>query len=148
LKRRIAIAATALMALVISLFAGTSPASASTTANHGCPGGAVCLWTNDESGSRWLNGSPPNYIFYSYGAHNISNAVGHGEYMDNQYGAASIGSYLCTGYNGTGAVRWQASGPANPGRGGVYVYTYVDFTPINSVKLVTNWAPNMVGRGC
>jgi hypothetical protein len=64
--------------LVVTLSSGATSASASTHTDHGCPAGAVCLYTNDPSGAKWSNGHP-SYIFSSYGAHNISNAVGYGE---------------------------------------------------------------------
>jgi hypothetical protein len=146
-RRRVTTAAAAAAVLIIGLFSGASSASASTQPDHGCPAGAVCLYTNDPTGAKYLNGQP-TYIFYSYGAHNISGAIGYGEYTDNQYGGANVGSYLCSGYNGTGTVLWQASGPANPGRGGVWTYSYVNLTPVNSVKLITTFGANQVGNGC
>jgi hypothetical protein len=147
MRNRIALTLVAISVLAVGLLVAASPASASSQTFHGCPSGAVCLYTNDESGSKYLD-NQPNWVFFSYGAHNISNAIGHGEYVDNQYGGTNIGSYLCSGYNGTGTVLWQASGPNQPGRGYVDVYTYVDFTPVNSVKLVTNWQQNKVGSAC
>ncbi len=39
-------------------------------------------------------------MYWSYGAHNLSNQYGDHYVFDNQYGGASMS--LCTGYNGVG----------------------------------------------
>jgi hypothetical protein len=81
-------------------------------------------------------------VFFGYGAHNISGAIGYGEYVDYQYGGKNIGSYLCSGSNGTGKVTYNGALSGPNGRNGVDVHTLVDFTPVYSAKLVTNWSPN------
>ena len=148
MKRRIVVVLATIVILLLSLFGGATSASASTHADHGCPAGAVCLYTNDPNGTKWLN-STPSYVFFSYGAHNISGAYGAGEWEDNQYGSTGVGSYLCSGYNGTGTVTTHGalSGPNSPPSYVAY-YTYVDFTPVNSVKLVSAGWVGQYGQAC
>jgi hypothetical protein len=42
----------------------------------------------------------PTNVYWSYGAHNLSNQYGDHYVFNNQYGGASMS--LCTGYNGVG----------------------------------------------
>ena len=148
MRHRIVVAMAAIAIVLVGMFSAASSASASTHTDHGCPAGAVCLYTNDPSGAKYVNGQP-TYVFFSYGAHNISNAYGIGEWEDNQNGGKGIGSYLCSGSNGTGVVTYNGSrsGPNHPP---TYVdaFTDVNFTPVNSVKLVSaGWNPNY-GEPC
>ncbi|RSS82280.1 hypothetical protein [Streptomyces sp. WAC06614] len=84
----------------------------------GCPYGAVCIYPQNEDPAV-----RPSHIFYSYGAHNLSNQYGWHWVLNNQYGGAS--AQLCTGYNGAGCGGRIAEGSG----------VYADLTPINSVKL-------------
>lgn len=83
-----------------------------------CPSGAVCI--------RETNGTILNKnIFYSYGAHNLSNVTGKRVLVNSQTGGA--GFKVCFGYGGvncSGVVR--ATGEYDP----------YDMTPINSIVLV------------
>ncbi|MET9296616.1 hypothetical protein [Streptomyces sp. NPDC003077] len=87
---------------------------------HGCPSGAVCVYPQNAG---W-NGDRPSLVFYSYGAHNLSNQYGQHYVANNQTGGAT--ARTCTGYNGTGC------------EGYLYPGTFIDkdMTPINSIVLV------------
>jgi hypothetical protein len=83
-----------------------------------CPSGAVCI--------RETNGSIlSKNIFYSYGAHNLSNVTGYRVIVNNQTGGA--GFQVCYNYGGT------ACSAVARARG---EYAPYNFTPINSVRLV------------
>jgi hypothetical protein len=124
--RKIAMTAVGIAAAVIGTGVALAPtasaatqaaeATAGTTAT--CPSGAVCL--------REPNGSIlSKNIWYSYGAHNLSNVTGTKVLINSQTGGA--GFAICKGYNGTNCYpvhRW--TGPSAP----------YDFTPINSIVLV------------
>lgn len=86
----------------------------------GCPDGAVCIY--GEGVYPGDNPHPTN-IYYSYGAHNLSNQYGWHWVTNNQTGGATAN--LCTGYNGAGCgdallPQWRYK---------------VDLTPINSIRL-------------
>ncbi|MET9296604.1 hypothetical protein [Streptomyces sp. NPDC003077] len=83
-----------------------------------CPYGAVCIYPQNQDPAV-----SPSHVFYSYGAHNLSNQYGRHWVLNNQYGGAY--AHLCTGYNGAGCNYDIA--PQN----GVYA----DLTPINSITL-------------
>ena len=111
----------AMMAAGIALTAGAlataAPAAqAATTAS--CPSGAVCL--QEPNGSILSKN-----VWYSYGAHNLSNVTGFKVLINNQTGGA--GFQICKGYGGVDCyVILRDVGP----------YAPTDFTPINSVVLV------------
>ncbi|MEU6314905.1 hypothetical protein [Streptomyces sp. NPDC047014] len=84
----------------------------------GCPDGAVCIYPQNQNPAV-----KPTHIFYSYGAHNLSNQFGNHWVLNNQYGGATAN--LCTGYNGAGCGGTIAAGTG----------VYADLTPINSVRL-------------
>ncbi|MDK1476178.1 hypothetical protein QNO07_22620 [Streptomyces sp. 549] len=112
--RKIAMATASLALAVGTGLAGAPSAGAATP----CPSGALCI--------REANGSILNKnIFYSYGAHNLSNVTGNRVLAHYQTGGA--GYQVCYGYNGTNCsnvIRWTGeSAPYN-------------MTPINSVVLV------------
>ncbi|AYV31608.1 hypothetical protein HET69_10855 [Streptomyces sp. CJ_13] len=84
----------------------------------GCPDGAVCIYPQDQNPAV-----KPSNIYYSYGAHNLSNQFGRHWVLNNQYGGASAS--LCTGSGGRGC-----GNPIAQGTG-----VYADLTPINSITL-------------
>ncbi|MFI6503864.1 hypothetical protein [Nonomuraea typhae] len=111
--RSILTAGTAATALAGSMLLGTGTAHAAS-----CPSGAVCLREPDGS----IQG---RNIWYSYGAHNLSNVFGTKVLINNQTGGA--GFQICKGYNGADCY---------PVLRGVGAYAPYDFTPINSIVLV------------
>ncbi|MFE9932303.1 hypothetical protein [Streptomyces sp. NPDC005533] len=108
----LATAATAVLALSGSVEAKPVDAWA------GCPEGAVCIYPQNQNPAV-----KPTHVFYSYGAHNLSDQFGNHWVLNNQYGGATAN--LCTGYNGAGCGNPIAA------KTGVYA----DLTPINSVRL-------------
>ncbi|MET9882063.1 hypothetical protein ABZZ20_02695 [Streptomyces sp. NPDC006430] len=84
----------------------------------GCPSGAVCIYPQDQNPAV-----KPSQIFYSYGAHNLSNQYGNHWVLNNQYGGATAS--LCTGSGGSGC-----GAPIAEGAG-----VYADLGPINSITL-------------
>jgi hypothetical protein len=112
--RRIAMTVAGL-SLVAGAVLATAPGAQAATA---CPSGAVCI--------RETNGSILNKnIFYSYGAHNLSNVTGVRVVVNSQTGGA--GFQECLGYNGTNCSPvYRATGD----------YAPIDYTPINSLVLV------------
>ncbi|MEW1656724.1 hypothetical protein [Streptomyces sp. NPDC093707] len=113
--RKIALSAASL-SLAVGLGIAAAPSAVAATP---CPSGAVCI--------RETNGTIlSRNIFYSYGAHNLSNVTGMRVVVNNQTGGA--GFKLCLGYNGTGQCGIMARDPGEYGPG--------DMTPINSVVLV------------
>ncbi|GGQ53271.1 MULTISPECIES: hypothetical protein [Streptomyces] len=85
----------------------------------GCPSGAVCIYPQNQNPAQ----SPSN-IYWSYGAHNLSNQVGWHWVLNNQTGGAS--AELCLNYGGTNCNYTIG----NPPRG-----VWADLTPVNSIKL-------------
>lgn len=85
---------------------------------HGCPSGAACVYPN----ASW-NGDRPSLVFWSYGAHNLSNQTGKKRLLNNQVDGAV--ARTCTGYDGKGC------------QGNLLPPTFidVDLTPINSIVL-------------
>ncbi|MDJ0385170.1 hypothetical protein [Streptomyces sp. G-G2] len=108
-------------ALALGLAASVAPtATASVTDSwHGCPSGAVCIYPQDAG---WNNDHPSN-VYYSYGAHNLSNQNGNHYVSNNQTGGASMRT--CTGYDGQGCQGYLLAG----------TYMIKDLTPINSITL-------------
>ncbi|WP_438289656.1 hypothetical protein [Streptomyces sp. HUAS TT7] len=113
--RKLALAAAGLSLTVGTLGLAVAPDAAAATP---CPSGAFCI--------RETNGTIlSKNIFYSYGAHNLSNVTGLRVLVNSQTGGA--GFTVCYGYNGvncSGVSR--ATGEYEP----------YDMTPINSVVLV------------
>ena len=87
--------------------------------SYGCPSGAVCIYPQNAG---WNNGHPSD-MFWSYGAHNLSNMSGVHRLYNNQTGGAT--TRTCTGYNGSGCEGYLPAG----------WYIDKDFTPINSITL-------------
>ncbi|AJP00715.1 hypothetical protein TU94_03635 [Streptomyces cyaneogriseus subsp. noncyanogenus] len=110
---------TATITAALALAAGGGLAMApSATAATACPSGAVCIRETDGS-------ILSKNIFYSYGAHNLSNVTGYRVIVNSQTGGA--GFQVCYEYNGgrcSSVVR------------GTGEYAPYDMTPINSVVLV------------
>ncbi|MEU5256693.1 hypothetical protein [Streptomyces longwoodensis] len=107
---------TAALAMAVSGGLAMAPSATAATA---CPSGAVCI--------RETNGSIlSKNIFYSYGAHNLSNVTGYRVIVNNQTGGA--GFQVCRGYNGGGDCSGVVRGTGE--------YTPYNMTPINSVVLV------------
>ncbi|MFF9128510.1 hypothetical protein ACF09J_35655 [Streptomyces sp. NPDC014889] len=113
--RKIAMAVTALS---LAVGTGLAVAPSATAAATPCPSGAVCI--------RETNGSIlSKNIFYSYGAHNLSNVTGYRVVVNNQTGGA--GFRECRGYDGTNCSPvYRNTGEYEP----------IDYTPINSIVLV------------
>ncbi|WP_327400056.1 hypothetical protein OG194_07465 [Streptomyces sp. NBC_01288] len=111
-----ATAATALVAM--SGAAQAKPADE--TPWDGCPSGAVCIY---GEGVVPANNPHPTNVYYSYGAHNLSNQFGQHWILNNQTGGASAS--LCNGSNGTNCTTTIAQDNG----------LRVDFTPINSITL-------------
>ncbi|HET6737735.1 MAG TPA: hypothetical protein VFH76_02335 [Kribbella sp.] len=122
--RKFAMTAAGIAAAVVGTGVAMAPsASAATNTTDAvtataCPSGAVCL--------REPNGSIlSKNIWYSYGAHNLSNVIGYKVLINAQTGGA--GFKMCLNYGGTNC-------------GPVYRYTGAypnhDFTKINSIVLV------------
>jgi hypothetical protein len=103
---------------IMSVSAATAAASTSAASSYeGCSSGTACLY----SGPSWAGGPIDHWV--TYGSHNLSNVYGIHRFFNNQTGGA--GAYLCTGYNGGGSCF----------RVNAFVYTDINFTPINSVVL-------------
>ncbi|MYT30115.1 MULTISPECIES: hypothetical protein [unclassified Streptomyces] len=113
--RKIALTAAGLSLAVGSLGVVFAPSAVAATP---CPSGAFCIREADGS----ILGKN---IFYSYGAHNLSNVIGDRVLVNSQTGGA--GFQLCFGYNGVNCSEVdRATGEFAP----------YDMTPINSVVLV------------
>jgi hypothetical protein len=112
--RKIATTAAAL-ALAVGGELAMAPSANAATA---CPSGAVCI--------RETNGNIlTRNIFYSYGAHNLSNVTGDRVIVNSQTGGA--GFQVCFEYNGgscSGVVRETGE------------FAPYNMTPINSMVLV------------
>ncbi|MET9467117.1 hypothetical protein ABZY44_20400 [Streptomyces sp. NPDC006544] len=107
--------ATATAAVVaLSGAAGAQPANPWA----GCPDGAVCIYPQNQNPAV-----KPSHVFYSYGAHNLSNQYGNHWVLNNQTGGA--GARLCTGSNGVNCGNSIAQGTG----------VYADLGPINSITL-------------
>ena len=111
-----ATAATALVAM--SGAAQAKPADE--TPWDGCPSGAVCIY---GEGVVPANNPHPTNVYYSYGAHNLSNQLGDHWILNNQTGGATVS--VCNGYNGTNCTQTIAQD---------WAYK-LNFTPINSITL-------------
>jgi hypothetical protein len=89
---------------------------------QGCPSGYVCIYPRDQG---WNGGHPEvGGLFYSYGAHNLSNQYGNHYIFNNQYGEALV--TLDQRPNGVDHAYLIPAGTA-----AVY-----NLTPINSITLI------------
>ena len=89
---------------------------------HGCPSGYACIYPQDAG---W-NGDHPSLMWYHYGTYQLSNQYGNHYIYNNQTGGAPF--WLCTDWHGYTCPWYVAAGNA----------AQTDFTPINSVKLVSS----------
>lgn len=108
--------------------AGTAAAGTATDSYYGCPAGAACLYAQDASkGWDGLDPSRITDIYWSYGAHNLSNKFGLHWLVNNQTPSSSFNAWVetCTEYNGVGCTKQILP------RMGIQL----DFTPINSIVL-------------
>jgi hypothetical protein len=120
--RRITRSAAALAVATAAVAAiNTGSAQASDKPAYGCPGGAVCIYPQNAD----IHTSTPTHIFYSYGAHNLSNQYGNHYVFNNQYGSANATAQLCTGYNGVNCTITL----------GLNEIGNFNLTPVNSVVL-------------
>ncbi|MEU6557104.1 hypothetical protein ABZ915_43730 [Streptomyces sp. NPDC046915] len=114
--------------IVMSLSgAGAAGASAATDAYYGCPAGAVCIYAQDPGKEPTADPDPHRItnIYYSYGAHNLSNQYGYHWVANNQTGGSNATYDLCRGYNGVNCTF-----------GGIpRTAWHDDLTPINSIVL-------------
>ncbi|MET7685344.1 hypothetical protein [Streptomyces sp. NPDC005423] len=110
-----AAAATAVVTL-----GGAAQAKPADTPWDGCPSGAVCVY---GEGVVPRDNPHPTAVYYSYGAHNLSNQTGSHWVLNNQYGGATMS--LCDGYNGT-----NCGTPIGQGVG-----VNANLTPVNSITL-------------
>ncbi|MGG2464491.1 hypothetical protein ACO0M4_32830 [Streptomyces sp. RGM 3693] len=110
----VAIASVTLTALAV----GTADAKAASGPWAGCPYGAVCVYPQNQDPA-----ATPTDVFWSYGAHNLSNQYGWHWILNNQSDGAH--ARLCTGSNGAGCNYDMAA------QNGVWA----DLTPINSITL-------------
>ncbi|MFF1818687.1 hypothetical protein ACFVWG_15395 [Kribbella sp. NPDC058245] len=118
--RKLAMTAAGIAAAVVGTGALLMPTASATTDGvlANCPSGAVCL---QEPNGTILSKN----IWYSYGAHNLSNVTGIKYAINNQTGGA--GFTICYDRDGgrcTDPLR--ATG----------TYGAYDYTPINSIVLV------------
>jgi hypothetical protein len=124
-KRALTLVASALLVVPLVLTpaaAHAEPDPGDRQAPHeqrGCPAGAVCIYPN----AGW-NNNRPSLVFWSYGAHNLSNQTGMKRIYNNQTGRAT--ARTCSGYDGQGCLGYLFPGTSID----------LDFTPINSVVLV------------
>ncbi|MCM2424960.1 hypothetical protein [Streptomyces sp. RKAG337] len=90
------VAATTLLAGLVTVGMGATSAQASGSTVHGCASGNVCIYPQDAG---W-NNDQPSYQFASRGAHNLSGQEGYHYVFNNQ--TEGWTAHLMTGYNGTG----------------------------------------------
>lgn len=104
-----------------ALFSAAPNASAAGT-YKGCPYGAVCIYPQNAG---WNGGHPERGgVYFSYGAHNLSNQFGNHYVFNNQYGGASV--TLNKGYNGRSPYF-----DINQ-----FTYCPCNLTPTNSITLI------------
>ncbi|MEV7004477.1 hypothetical protein AB0N62_43755 [Streptomyces sp. NPDC093982] len=115
LRRAAALAfATVTAALLTTGTAQAAPASDWA----GCPYGAVCVYPQNQNPAV-----SPSHIYWTYGAHNLSNQYGNHWVLNNQYDGAVV--ELCLSYNANDCTSSIAAGHGE----------YRDLSPINSLHL-------------
>ncbi|WP_369218003.1 hypothetical protein [Streptomyces flavofungini] len=117
-RRAVAVASAALLA--VAAMTGAAEARAAGGSWQGCPYGAVCVYGQDVN--PWAN-PHPSHVYWSYGAHNLSNQYGDHFILNNQSGGATV--RLCKGYNGVNCHRFLDAQYADS----------VDLTSYNSITL-------------
>ncbi|MFI0721237.1 hypothetical protein [Streptomyces sp. NPDC021224] len=116
--RKITKAITALVfAAGVAATGGIAQAQPAGDSWDGCPSGAVCVYGKDAPAQT------PTAVYYSYGAHNLSNQLGWHWVLNNQTGGAH--AHLCLGYDGANCTYDIA-----PQTG-----VRADLTPVNSITL-------------
>ncbi|MFD7026915.1 hypothetical protein ACFWAR_02625 [Streptomyces sp. NPDC059917] len=121
-KKLALLAASGTLALGLAASVAPTAVASATASSHGCPSGAVCIYPQNAG---WNNDHPdPNNIFYSYGAHNLSNQEGQHYVYNNQTGGAT--ARTCLGYNGVNCEGYLGAG----------YFIDKNLTPINSIVLV------------
>ncbi len=118
---RVAFAAT--LVAGAATFATASPADAAGSTFHGCPYKAVCVYP----GTSLSTGPEANGIYYSYGAHNLSNQLGDHLVVNNQSNDAWVS--FCGSYGGKGTFYLGESPNI------AYPPYDVDLTPVYSLLL-------------
>lgn len=115
--------AAVVLALGLAATSGGQAEAASTVRSYqGCPAGYVCIYPRDKG---WNGGHPEaGGLFYSYGAHNLSNQYGNHYIFNNQYDEALV--TLDERPNGVDHAYLISAGTA-----AVY-----NLTPINSITLI------------
>ncbi|MER7754483.1 hypothetical protein [Kitasatospora sp. NPDC097643] len=103
-------------AALTTLTAGSAGAADGSWAN--CPYGAVCVYPQNQDPA-----ASPSAVYWSYGAHNLSNQYGNHWVLNNQSGGAH--AHLCRGSGGADCVYDIAA------QHGVWY----DLGPINSITL-------------
>ncbi|WP_052229762.1 hypothetical protein [Streptomyces sp. CT34] len=116
IRRTAAIAIAGLTLTAVA--AGTAAATPAGDPWAGCPYGAVCIYPQGQDPA-----ATPTDVFWSYGAHNLSNQYGWHWVLNNQSDGAH--AHLCTEYNGGGCNYDMAA------QNGVWA----DLTPVNSITL-------------
>ncbi|MFE4975966.1 hypothetical protein ACFRAR_28160 [Kitasatospora sp. NPDC056651] len=110
--------AIAALAMAAAALTTTGAGSASADDWAGCPSGAVCVYPQNQDPA-----ASPSDVYWSYGAHRLSNQYGNHWVLNNQTGGAH--ARLCRGSGGTDCVYDIAA------QRGVYY----DLGPINSITL-------------
>ncbi|MER7640514.1 MULTISPECIES: hypothetical protein [unclassified Streptomyces] len=105
---------------VVAMSGAAQAKPADETPWDGCPSGAVCIY---GEGVVPKDNPHPTDVYYSYGAHNLSNQFGQHWILNNQTGGATAS--LCNGSNGTNCTDTIAQDTG----------LLRNFTPINSITL-------------
>jgi len=114
------VATVAVAAATTAVLAGMTGTAAQAATVHGCGTGWVCLY---PQGAGW-NSDRPSQKWYNYGNYPLYDQYGSHYILNNQTGGAPV--WLCTDYPATNCPSYVAAGR----------WASVNFTPINSVKLV------------
>ncbi|MQS16786.1 hypothetical protein F7Q99_39695 [Streptomyces kaniharaensis] len=112
--------AVAVVGLAVGVVAGVGVGGAGAVGGSwaGCPWGAVCVYPQGQDPAV-----SPSEVFWSYGAHNLSNQFGSHWVLNNQSGGAH--ARLCRGSGGVDCVYDMAA------QNGVWF----DLGPVNSITL-------------
>jgi hypothetical protein len=126
-RKRAGTGALGVVLLATALVTGLAAPAQAVDSYFGCPAGAVCIYAQDAA-VEWAAPNPSRItnVYYSYGAHNLSNKIGLHWLVNNQTPNGSNASVeTCTGYNGVGCTK--ALFPQGS--------LQLNFTPINSIVL-------------
>ncbi|MFI7413559.1 hypothetical protein ACIBU0_33335 [Streptomyces sp. NPDC049627] len=104
----------------------TARSQAAEDVYFGCPSGAVCIYARDDAPGAQPDPDKITNIYWSYGAHNLSNQVGMHWLVNNQVPRGSNAWVsTCTGYNGVNCTKQILP----------YMGIRLNFDPINSIVL-------------